>query len=105
VLPLNDSATLADLQRYVSEMEHERGFARRGVVDQALLLGEEVGELFKAIRKQQKMRTAPSSAVGAVDEELVDVLIYVCAIANRLGIDLHEAFLRKEAINETRTWV
>jgi len=28
------------------------------------------------------------SVIGSVDEELADVLIYFCAIANRLGIDL-----------------
>lgn len=32
------------------------------------------------------------------------MLIYVCAIANRLGIDLKEALLHKEEFNETRSW-
>jgi NTP pyrophosphatase (non-canonical NTP hydrolase) len=36
---------------------------------------------------------------------LADVLIYVCAIANRLGVNLEEALRRKEALNETRAWV
>ena len=38
-------------------------------------------------------------------EELADVLIYVCAIANRFGISLDEALRKKEAIDETRTWL
>jgi NTP pyrophosphatase (non-canonical NTP hydrolase) len=41
---------------------------------------------------------------GSVVEELADVLIYLCAIANRLGISLDEALHKKEEINETRTW-
>lgn len=41
---------------------------------------------------------------GTVDEELADVLIYLCAIANRLGISLDEAFRKKEGFDATRTW-
>ena len=105
MLPLEKSFALHDLQRYVMEMEEERGFTNRGVVQQCLLLGEEVGELFKAVRKHEKMRTGTTSITGTVDEELADVLIYVCAIAIRLGVDLEEALRRKEALNETRVWV
>jgi NTP pyrophosphatase (non-canonical NTP hydrolase) len=104
MLPLQQVSALDDLQRYVAEMEEERGFAHRDVVSQCLLLGEEVGELFKAVRKHEKMRIGATSVAGSVDEELADVLIYLCAIANRLGISLDEALRRKEEINETRTW-
>jgi NTP pyrophosphatase (non-canonical NTP hydrolase) len=104
MLPLQQVSALDDLQRYVAEMEEERGFAHRDVVSQCLLLGEEVGELFKAVRKHEKMRVGTTSVTGSVDEELADVLIYLCAIANRLGISLDEALRKKEEINETRTW-
>ncbi|OLF11583.1 pyrophosphohydrolase [Actinophytocola xinjiangensis] len=104
MIPLKPTSALADLQQYVAEMEKERGFSERDVVQQCLLLGEEVGELFKAVRKSQKMRVATTSVTGSVDEELADVLIYVCAIANRLDISLDEAFRKKEQLNETRTW-
>jgi NTP pyrophosphatase (non-canonical NTP hydrolase) len=50
------------------------------------------------------MRIGTTSVTGSVDEELADVLIYVCAIANRLEINLEEALRNKEAFNETRTW-
>jgi len=33
-------------------MVKERGFENETVLEQCLLLGEEVGELFKAVRKQ-----------------------------------------------------
>ena len=104
VLPIEGSPALGDLQRYVQEMETERGFTHRGVVQQCLLLGEEIGELFKAVRKHEKMRTGTTSITGTVDEELADVLIYVCAIANRLDVNLEDALRRKEAFNETRVW-
>lgn len=99
--PLPIGSTLTDLQRYVAGMESERGFTHRTVIEQALQLGEEVGELFKAIRKNQHLATA---VIGSVDEELADILIYLCAIANRLGIDLAHALRSKEALNETRAW-
>jgi len=54
VLPLKQATALDDLQRYVAEMEKERGFSHRDVVQQCLLLGEEVGELFKAVRSTRK---------------------------------------------------
>jgi NTP pyrophosphatase (non-canonical NTP hydrolase) len=96
--------TLAALQRYVTELEVERGFAEQTVLDKCLLLGEEVGELFKAIRKSAGLLIDESSSIGEVGEELADILIYLCAIANRRGIDLEAAFRGKEARNHTRTW-
>ena len=104
MLPLSRAATLADIQRYVADMEKERGFDDRGVVEQCLLLGEEVGELFKAVRKSEHLSIGTTSIVGTVDEELADVLIFVCAVANRYGIDLSSALRRKEEHNEQRAW-
>lgn len=104
MLPLPDTATLHDVQRYIAQMEEERGFAGRSAVDQCLLLGEEMGELFKAVRKHERLPVGSTSIVGTVDEELADVLIFVCAVANRYGIDLAEALRRKEAHNEQRVW-
>jgi NTP pyrophosphatase (non-canonical NTP hydrolase) len=103
--PLTTDSTLADLQRYVATMEAERGFTDRTVIEQALQLGEEVGELFKAIRKNQNLATARGAVIGSVDEELADILIYLCAIANRLDIDLAQALRSKETLNETRVWI
>ena len=104
MLPLPNAANLSDIQRYVAEMEKERGFADRGVLEQRLLLGEEVGELFKAVRKSQHLSVGTTSIVGTVDEELADILIFVCAVANRYGIDLSSALRRKEEHNEQRAW-
>jgi NTP pyrophosphatase (non-canonical NTP hydrolase) len=48
------------------------------------------------------MRVGTTSVTGTVDEELADVLIFLCAIANRLGISIDDALRKKEALNETR---
>jgi NTP pyrophosphatase (non-canonical NTP hydrolase) len=102
--PLPQAAALDDIQRYVALMEEDRGFSNRDVLQQCLLLGEEVGELFKAVRKHGKIRVGTDSVIGTADEELADILIYLCAIANRLDIRLDEALRAKESFNETRTW-
>lgn len=95
---------LKALQKYVTELEQERGFLDNTIQQQCLFLGEEIGELFKAVRKQQKMKVDGKSVVGSVDEELADILIYLCSIANRLDIDLEQAFRDKEEVNKQRTW-
>jgi len=94
--------TLKDFQQYVIALEEERGFSGQDVVQKCLMLGEEVGELFKVVRKHTKIKTDPNSSVGEAGEELVDILIFLCAIANRL--DLEQAFRAKEATNKTRIW-
>ena len=49
VMPeLNKNPLLKDYQAYVAALETERGFCSQSAKDKCLLLGEEVGELFKA---------------------------------------------------------
>lgn len=92
-------------QEYVREMEIERGFDHEDALQKALLLGEEMGELFKAIRKVSKnMKIDETSKVGTLEEEFADVFIYLCSIANRFNINLEEAFCKKEEYNKTRIW-
>ena len=102
---LKQNPSLADFQKYVIELEDERGFSQQNVLDKCLLLGEEMGELFKAVRKNQKLSIDINSNFTSVSEELADILIYLCAIANRLDIDLERAFRQKEEINSKRKWV
>lgn len=71
---------MIDLQHYVPDREVERGFDDRGVLWQCLLLGEEIGELFKAVRKHERMRTGTTSVTGSVDEELL-----TCSFASALS--------------------
>ena len=101
---LPESAPLSLIQAYVHNMEVERGFSDQSTRDKCLLLGEEVGELFKAIRNSEGIAIDPESDVGEIADELTDVLIYLCAIANRYEIDLERAFRAKEAKNQSRTW-
>ncbi|MDR3559295.1 MAG: MazG nucleotide pyrophosphohydrolase domain-containing protein, partial [Candidatus Pacebacteria bacterium] len=101
-LKLNPS--LRDFQVYVSQLESERGFSSQGPLEKCLLLGEEIGELFKSVRKSQKIGIDEKSKVDSVANELADIFIYLCSIANRYDVDLETAFLAKEEENKNRIW-
>ena len=103
-LELQKDSTLQDFQEYVRNLERQRGFADQTAIEKCLLLGEEMGELFKAVRKAMKLKTDVNANVGSVKEELADIFIYVCAIANRFEIDMDQAFREKEEINKLRDW-
>ena len=103
-LSLKRNPSLKDFQNYVVELEEQRGFSKQTAIEKCLLMGEEMGELFKAVRKSMKIKTDVNSNVGPVSEELADLLIYLCAIANRFDIDIEQAFREKEEINKKRKW-
>lgn len=96
--------TIRQVQEYVAQTEIDRGFAEQSALHKCLLLGEEMGELFKAVRKSSGMKVDPLSPVSSVGEELADILNFVVAIANRFQIDLETAYRDKEEKNRTRVW-
>lgn len=109
MIELPEDAKMADFQRYVRALEAHHGWLDVDLVHNIFLMVEEVGELAKAVRKYNKLfdegAAVPSEAARAhVGEELVDVLNYLLAIANRLDIDVDAAFREKNAHNLTRTW-
>jgi NTP pyrophosphatase (non-canonical NTP hydrolase) len=103
---LKENPTLSDFQKWAEEMRKKRGFDEETIVEECLLLGEEVGELFKAIRnhKTDIGFDNKNSKVAAVEHELADVFIMLTCIANSAGVDLEKAFRDKEEINKKRTW-
>jgi len=104
VASIPSAPTLRQLQDYVSKTETERGFAEESALEKCLLLGEEVGELFKAIRKQTGIAVDQTAPASSIADELADVLNFILAIANRFQIDLEDAYRAKERVNSLRTW-
>ncbi len=105
MLNLETNPTIQNFQKYVQQLEQERGFDNQTATQKGLLLGEEIGELFKAMRKHEvQLRVDANSQVHDVADELADVFIYLCAIANRYEVDLEQAFRAKEEKNKTRVW-
>jgi len=108
-LDLPPAASLAQLQHYVHQLEAHHDWLHLTVVDNGFLMTEEVGELHSALRHHQRAldRGDPSAAQthrANVAEEIVDVLNYLLAQANRLEIDLEEAFREKNGRNLGREW-
>jgi NTP pyrophosphatase (non-canonical NTP hydrolase) len=96
---------LPGIQEYVAKMEAERGLDRQDLPSQCLKLGEEIGELYRAIRKFQGHPQDPQGRTADIGDEAVDALILLMSIVNRCGINLEDAFRTKEARNESRSWV
>ena len=104
-LELKSNPTLKDFQTYVLEMKKQRGFNTEDKFYECCLLAEECGELISAVRKNNKKGSVASdSVVQNVSEELADVFIYVCSLANMHNIDLEQAFRDKEEKNKNRVW-
>lgn len=103
-LILKKSPTLKDYQQYVIDLELARGFSKQTILQKCLMLGEEVGELFKAIRKTENVKVDKNSKFGTIPEEIVDCFIFLLSISNKYGVDLEQAFRDKEEINKKREW-
>jgi len=103
--PLPARASLACIQDYVRRMEVERDLDQQDLSAQCLKLGEEVGELFRAVRRLQGRPQDPSGRIADVGDEAADVLILLVSIVNRCDISLEDAFRTKETRNQTRVWV
>lgn len=103
---LKENPTLKDIQQYVADLEKERGFDKNTVLEEYLLLTEEIGELAKCIRKStSSMRTDAAKHYNFdTAGEFADTIILLCALANRLEVDLEQAFRDKEEINKQRRW-
>ena len=112
MIELPERAAMADYQRYIHQLETLHGWLDVDLIHNCFLLGEEMGELFKAIRRSEKLflqsteNTPEKEKVKTeVAEELVDVFNYLLALANRMEIDLEAAFREKNAYNQNRTWL
>lgn len=106
-IQLPPSAAMQDYQAYIHDLERQQGWLDVDLIHNCFLMGEEVGELFKAIRKHQKYFAqggTDQERKADVAEELVDVFNYLLALANRLDIDMEEAFRHKNARNQLRRW-
>lgn len=103
-LILKENPTLNDFQEYAAALVQERGFEKETVTELFMLFLEECGELAKAARKSQNIKSDTKSKTFQVSEEAADVFIYLLHLCNKLGVDLEQAFRDKEEINKQRIW-
>ena len=97
--------TIEQYQDLIKALVVERGFGEETIPEVFTLLVEEVGELAKAIRKQNGQKVDLSEKKQHdVEEEAADVFWLLLDLCNRLGIDSGKAFNTKETKNSTRNW-
>ncbi len=93
---MSDNLTLREVQEHIRSFDHFP--ERQHVYFQKLI--EEVGELAEVLRTGNRM--VGDDIKGTIEEELVDVLYYVAAIANLHDIDLATCFEIKDRLNAVR---
>ena len=71
-----------------------RGFYPKDEMEVLLRIGEEVGEVFEAVREKQSK--------DDLSHEVVDVFWNLLRFCELKGIDLEKVFMEKLAINEKR---
>ncbi len=88
---------ITELQNFIKERDYKPELKEKYFMK----LIEEVGELSEVIRKDKRMND--NDIKDSVEEELYDVLYYVCALANCYDIDLEKCHKLKSELNE-RKW-
>ena len=89
-----NNISISDLQRLVKQIDH-----KNNSIDKYFYkLSEEVGELAKAIRKDERLENN-EDIKGTIEEELYDVMYYVVCLANMYDIDLEQCAILKEKLN------
>jgi len=101
---LKKNPTISDFQNYVAEMVKKRGFDEETLPEIFMLFLEECGEMAKAARKIQGIKSDNKSQKYILNHEAADVFIYLLDICNHLNIDLERAFREKEEYNKKRIW-
>ena len=104
---LTDKSSINEIQSYIKEVMQIRGFNKEKSSDKILLLVEEVGELAKAIRKNERkigIDKTKEYNYSSIESEIADVFIVLLSICDILNIDLLKAFLNKEEENIKRIW-
>ena len=104
---LSDKSSINEIQSYIKKIMEIRGFNKEKSSDKILLLVEEVGELAKAIRKNEKKLGIDKTKeynYSSIESEIADVFIVLLSICDILNIDLLKVFLDKEEENIKRIW-
>ncbi|AJS57957.1 MazG nucleotide pyrophosphohydrolase domain-containing protein [Paenibacillus sp. IHBB 10380] len=92
----------SEFQLYVSEFSKVKGFDKSSIEQRMLYLMTEVGELSKEVLTVSfNPDTETKENLGL---EMYDVVWNIFDLANKLNIDLDQAFKKKMEINDKRTW-
>lgn len=82
---------LSDLQAEVAEW-HRREFPKAKPEWLALIVCEEAGEVARAVLKMAQGIRTETDWQAELEKESADVLVALCALADRFGFDLGQAW-------------
>lgn len=85
---------MAELQEMMVDQLRRRGYYPKDDKEVLLRLGEEMGEVFEAVREKQ--------AIKELSYEVVDVFWNLLRFCELKGINLEKAFVEKYEENEKR---
>ncbi|MDR1982645.1 MAG: hypothetical protein LBQ08_02495 [Holosporaceae bacterium] len=88
------SKTIQELQNLMVDQLKRRGFYPKDEYEALLRIGEEVGELYEAVREEQDQKN--------IAFEAIDILWNLLRFCEFKKIDVERTFLEKLAYNETR---
>lgn len=91
---MNKSISIAEAQNKVDEWIVKYGVRYFDIMTNMAILTEEVGEVARVIARKYGEQSAKDGEKLELADELSDVLWVIIAIANQIGIDLEEAFIR-----------
>ena len=86
--------TICDLQELMVNQLKRRGYYPKDDKEVLLRLGEELGEVFEAVREKQSLKD--------LSYEVVDVFWNLLRLCELKGINLEKAFIEKYQKNEQR---
>ncbi|MEK8215214.1 MULTISPECIES: MazG nucleotide pyrophosphohydrolase domain-containing protein [unclassified Paenibacillus] len=92
----------AEFQQYVREFSEMKGFDRSTIEQRMLYLMTEVGELSQEVLSVSFHPDAEKKE--NLGYEMYDVVWNIFDLANKLDINLEDAFNRKKEINDNRNW-
>ena len=88
------SKTIQELQDIMVDQLKRRGFYPKDECESLLRIGEEVGELYEAVREKQEIKN--------IAFEAADVLWNLLQFCELKKIDIEKYFFEKLSYNETR---
>ena len=104
---LKANNSISEIQEYIKKIDEIRGFSDQSIEQAMLMLTEEIGELAKSVRKDKTTMTIDNNKIknyDSIESEVADVVIILCAICNKLIIDLFSSLKDKEKENIERNW-
>ena len=102
---LSKKSSVEDVQKYIRNMIEVRNF-RTSMINRMCLLTEEVGELAKEVRKNEKnMKIDNEKEYNSnLENEITDVFICLMGMCELIDMDIVQGLKNKEKLNFDRKW-